>query len=575
MKALILCDLQPDLLGSLKSDNKSHLLRALSVVVESARKKDWLIVYSGLKFSKGYEGVSHDHKMYGALARLNDKLGDDKVHWFMEGYEGSEILSSESSLAPRSEDKIVWRSQFVPHEVVDVLVAESVSEAVVVGAKASGAIQITCQLLMDKGMDVECIKECISDDDSDRLRAMVDHLLPIYSTLITLEEFMNREGIDSFSKEARQILLDTSYNNSLNDSGGGKRMLLAADCGRPGHGSRYIELLRERGNWKTVRTQLWYEDFVKGTFMCPIGKAIVHFCDEPEFSRVAMYLKGRENLDDKTKVIDIAGGYMPKTFCIENGHWVVRDDEVPPSDDDPGALEAPWFIKESDKNLGGSAISIVSKPSDILSVVKKNRKYVAQQHILDPLLCNGRKVHIKFYVLLMCEEDGTTWRLYTYKGSLLSISPNQWSPTDLSHDTQVTIHRWPEAPSETEGWKQHWNKMYEKCKKGTTDIIERAISLGKLMGRRNKKQFEVFSCDWMADTSFNIHFFEFNMSPAVSQKEFDDPEARDARRDYLMNHDEAMLREALAIAIPLEGGQKGDSDGQWDFVKEKIEGRVE
>ena len=154
------------------------------------------------------------------------------------------------------------------------------------------------------------------------------------------------------------------------------------------------------------------------------------------------------------------------------------------------------------------------------------------------------------------------------QGALLSISPNPWSPTDLSHDTQVTIHRHPEPPNETEGWKQHWDRVYDQCKQGTIEVIKNAIESEKLKGRRGKKQFEVFSVDWMPDEHGNIWMFEFNLSPAVAQSEFDDPSKRDMRRDYLMKHDEAMLREALDIVIPC--GDEKSPGGLWDFAADFV-----
>ena len=129
----------------------------------------------------------------------------------------------------------------------------------------------------------------------------------------------------------------------------------------------------------------------------------------------------------------------------------------------------------------------------------------------------------------------------------------------------MTIHRWPEPPGETKGWKQHWPAFYQKCKNGTAEVIQKAIDSGKLKGRPKKKQFEVFSVDWMSDRAGNIFMLEFNMSPAVSQKEFNDPTSRDSRREYLMKHDELMLREALAIVMPWDGG-KEEAPGQWDFA---------
>jgi len=442
----------------------------------------------------------------------------------------------------------------MPYELATFLQDKGVGKVFVTGAKASGSVQISCQLLMDRGMDVTIVKECVQDDDTERLNATFEHILPLYGHVTVLREVVDDAGgLGLLSAQSKNLLVELA-------SKGISSTFYASNCGRRGHGSRFIKLLQERGGWDIYPTQIWYEDFVKGEFYCPLAKKVVDFCDEPEFSKVAMYLLGREHLDEKDKLIEIAGRFMPKTFCIEDRNWV---GEEPPGDDEEGALSTPWFVKEADKNLGGDAIVIIRKPSEIMDKICKNKKYVVQQHIRDPLLTDdGRKTHLKFYVLLVCEEDGITWTLYTYKGALLSISPNLWSRDDLSHETQVTIHRHPVPPNKTKGWKQHWESFYEKCKRGTAEMINNAISQGKLKGR-TKRQFEVFSVDWMPDEHGNIWMFEFNMSPAIAQSEFDDINSRDERRQYLMRHDEIMLREALAIVFPLEGNE---SPGQWDFA---------
>lgn len=71
-------------------------------------------------------------------------------------------------------------------------------------------------------------------------------------------------------------------------------------------------------------------------FLCPLGKNIVDFCDEPEFSKLSMYLAGREWLDEKDKIIDFAGLFVPETFCLEQGKWV--DGREPPADEDDAAM---------------------------------------------------------------------------------------------------------------------------------------------------------------------------------------------------------------------------------------------
>ena len=343
-KALVLCDLQPDLLGSLK--HPDDLLLSIRIPIEAARSNNWLIVYSVLQFKSRYEGVSPKHKLFGALSKLNQKLGDKSVHWFMEGWDGSNIVSTDPIVAPKDGDSIVSRSHHIPYELAALLKQKNVSKVYIAGAKASTSVQAAAQVLMDGGIDVCTIRECIHDDNDERLNATIDHLLPVYSNVISLKEMMEDVGgLESYSTESKDILVHLL---STADSGNNKNnTLLTSDCGRRGHGSRYIQLLQERGGWRTYPTMVWYEHFIH-QFHCPLAKKVVDFCDEPEFSKVAMYLSGREYLDEKDKVIEFAGRFMPKTFCINDGKWI---GEKPPSDDVEGATDAPWFIKESDKNL--------------------------------------------------------------------------------------------------------------------------------------------------------------------------------------------------------------------------------
>ena len=133
--ALVVCDMQPDLLGSIADELREPLLDALRLCLGAARRAGWFVVFTGVRFASGYAGVSQRHKLYGGLARLNAKVGDKAVHWFMEGFDGSEI---EPSLLRREEgDAVVWRQQHMPApELLAVLAQRGVTKAAVVGLKA-------------------------------------------------------------------------------------------------------------------------------------------------------------------------------------------------------------------------------------------------------------------------------------------------------------------------------------------------------------------------------------------------------------------------------------------------------
>ena len=695
--ALIICDLQNDFVKGIPPTQLQIAYKTINTALECIRSvnssggtsnnKKWTIIYTGLKFQKGYQDVSSNHKLYGSMKRLNHKInnmsassnsngsnnnsrGDAAVHFFMEGYDGASITNqlhhkfnngdahnndeNDESDTNANNEYIIWRNQhLIPKDKLQsILATNQITNVTVCGLKTSTTIQSIVQILCDIDTDtdtdihtgtssisnnIQILKEGVVDDNQQRHESICTHLLPIYSNIISLSNFIDDTiGIENMSETCRECLIevestmsvginsddepndtsahyrtngsskkdsslchtkqvfrpsssDTSENTNGNMVEEGKinqqTPYFCTNCERGGHGERYIQFLLQRNSssslnhekWKMYPSQPWYENF-QNSYKCPLAKKVVDFCDEPQFSKISMYLLGRDYLDEKDKVITIAGEYMPKTYVWEpssvqkgyKGGW--KDDISPLLDTITNnstttvdeAIE-PWFIKEADKNLGGPYIGICQHASEIPSFILHDRRYVVQQHVLKPLLTDdGKKTHVKFYILLVCEEDGLTWTLYTYKNAKLSISPNKWSPTDLSQDTQITIHRHPIAPKDTVGWKQHWERTYLKCQEGTADVIQKGIEMGKLKGRKGKKQFEVFSADWMPDEDGNIWLFEFNMSPAVCQKEFDDSDSRDERRDKLMRDDETMLRAALSIAIPLENGKS--SVGLWDKV---------
>jgi len=324
-----------------------------------------------------------------------------------------------------------------------------------------------------------------------------------------------------------------------------QRYHYCTNCKVGGHGQRFCQYFLERADWRVYPNQKWFEDEKGNEYHCPLGKKLVDFADESHFSRIAMYLKGRAWLEEKTKVYDLAPEIMPYTYIVEKGTWRTKP---PPEDHEVDNL--PWFVKEADRNWGTS-VHVCAKPSDCIGLTNPDATYVVQQHIKDPLLMDdGRKCHIKFYVLLVGHEDGERWHLYTYQDGYLSISPNKWTPEDLSKDTQVTIIR----SERITDWKP-WPTAYPKCKAGVVKIIKKAVGDGKLEGRLGKRQFEIFSADFMVDTQGDVWFFEFNMSPVLKDPQ-DAPKVNDAD----------MIRGALAIVAPYEGG----SPGLWDFAGEFV-----
>jgi nicotinamidase-related amidase len=408
--------MQPDLLKSLTPVDRQALVDSVQIALDAARQAGWKVVFTGLRFEVGYKNVLPQHRLYGALQRLHAKMGNDKVHWFLEGYDGSNIQSS--LLVGEEDTVVVWRPSHLPStKLVEVL--QGIQNVTVVGIKASVCVQITCQYLCDRGLDVSVVRECVADDVPERLTAVVEHLIPLYGNVISLVDFIDHTvGLDQYEYHAHV------------ESTCEKIVSYCCNVGRGGHSSLYMAHLLQRSEWRPYPKQKWFDDFVAKSYYCPLGKRVVEFCDEPKFSSISAFIKGREWLDEKEKLIDLAGKLMPETYLIQRGQWINQ-----PRQEEEGPC---WFVKEVNKN-GGRAVQICHCLSDCMALTDPNSTYVVQRHIRHPLLTDdGRKCHMKFYSLLHCNEDGL-WELYTFREAYLSTSPNQWSPTDISSDTQLTI----------------------------------------------------------------------------------------------------------------------------------------
>jgi hypothetical protein len=197
---------------------------------------------------------------------------------------------------------------------------------------------------------------------------------------------------------------------------------------------------------------------------------------------------------------------MPKTFLVENKAWKSTGTEEYPT-----GADGPYFVKECNKN-GGKAVLVARTLDDALALVENTSTFVVQQHVPNPLLTtSGCKCHIKAYFLLT--EDAGQWQLRMYPEAFLSVSPNRWTPTDLSMETQITVKRTRRLfkGEECTIWPSGWPSSYEKVRDLVRQVVDRAVQIGKLQSRGSvKRQFEIFSADVMIDEQYRPWLIECN-----------------------------------------------------------------
>ena len=232
-RALIVCDMQADIMPSLfaaaavdsppANDNGTKPMKVdpaarREAFVDSVKsvlrasisnplpEDNALIIFLGLRFPSRYEGLNSEHCLYGSLRRLNEKVGDAHCHWFMEGHPGSEINAELLDMVTKSSASHVtlWRhGHLPPTELSSQLINNSITDVTIVGAKASQSVQATIQYVADHcpGIDLSVVREALADDKHERLESMVEQLLPLYSRVASVEEYVEATcGLERFSE---------------------------------------------------------------------------------------------------------------------------------------------------------------------------------------------------------------------------------------------------------------------------------------------------------------------------------------------------------------------------------------
>ncbi|KAG7338628.1 tubulin-tyrosine ligase family protein [Nitzschia inconspicua] len=458
IKLLVVCDLQTVALNSLPKTSRLALLDFIRMVLLIARANtpSYHVIWNGLAFSSDYIEISESHKVFGALKRMN-RMTSGASRFFVKVEDATNF-----ALLPDANDSILWRSSLMPpnkeewksisrknNSADD---SNGIYEVTVVGIRTSQSILSTVQSLCDLGWKVTVIEECILDDNEERHKAAVTHLLPIYADVQHL--LMFHEG------------------------------------------------------WAKYPLQPWYSDTFNGkSYTCPLGKRIIDFCDEPQFSEYCMYIKGREWLDEKDKLWELVPEIMPRTYVIDKGSISGEINENGLSE----TANGPFFLKECMKN-GGKAVQVYGTLTNALDMAKKsNSTFVVQEHLASPMLTAlNQKCHIKSYFLLV--EDAGTWELRMYPEAFLSVSPNTWTTTDLSTETQITVKRTRRLykNQDCDLW-PGWPSSYSTVRDLVVQTVERAVTKAKLGTRgQSTRQFEIFSADVMVDTSGRGWLIECN-----------------------------------------------------------------
>ena len=540
--ALLICDYQKVVCNSISSKRERRsVTTCLDVALQVARQLQQKVIWMGLAFEPGYPTVSPHNKLYGPLRKFqelslkNPALQNAPQCWYQTDHADTQFCQT-----PRSGEVEIWRHSHLlsPAQQDDLLQTLSHVESVtVVGFHTGVCVQAMVQWLCSCNQQVAVISDAVGDAHPKRHQAVLEHLLPTYANQICsisnwIDDIM---GLESFRHLLQQQLPPPpSDDNDHTD----RKVRYFAACQRGGHFFLYTQHQLEQSStfWRPYPTQHWYTDesILSGgkstNYLCPLGKRVVDFCDEPQFSKsISMFVKGREWLDEKDKLyslsLEIAAMMPPNYVLLRNHQW---KDANPSTNDSSG----PWFLKECNKN-GGTAVQVFATIKDCLELASRDSMYVLQPHIANPLLTHdGRKCHVKVYNLLVNnhknngddDQDNTVsniWKLYTYPEAFLSTSPNPWSCQDVSVDTQITTKRHERlvVGQASDTWSGWTPEIYQRFQSQMATVVQVALAERKLQSRRNhnqpQRQFELFSADFLLDTDLKSWLIECNFGPVL------------------------------------------------------------
>jgi hypothetical protein len=167
-----------------------------------------------------------------------------------------------------------------------------------------------------------------------------------------------------------------------------------------------------------------------------------------------------------------------------------------------------------------------------------------------------------------------------YPEPFLSVSPNAWSPDDLSMETQITVKRTKRLfkGQECTIWPSGWPSSYDKVRDIVCQVVKRAVETGKLQSRSSvKRQFEIFSADVMIDDQYHPWLIECNFGCVMFDPNIKQPLTTIGLKTYQQLYDthgdavEVNDHRMLADTVSLMFDEVNDSNSiKWELVGKYI-----
>jgi hypothetical protein len=208
--------------------------------------------------------------------------------------------------------------------------------------------------------------------------------------------------------------------------------------------------------------------------------------------------------------------YLPDTMYLRDFHKIEHN-EV-------------YIVRPCGRGYhSGNGVFIVANDMELTKVkeiytptfIQKKQEYYAKQqqpfdviiskYILNPLLHNGLKMHIRFYLMISL-VNGFSWSLFKL-GSIMTAR-DKYTPSDFAntfiHDTHIrstpaNLFYPHDIPATSETLHRMQQQIDDLCK-----LIAEIYRPYAKTYSESKTGFEIFALDTMFDADYNLYVLELN-----------------------------------------------------------------
>lgn len=183
--ALLVMDLQNDILSSLDDAARDTLLDNTQRLLRHARRQGMPVIYVAVRFRKGYPEVSASNKMFSGITQADVLI---------EGTPGADI---HADVAPQPGEPIVVKRRVGAGSTTDlqaVLNGQNAGHLILTGVATSGVVLSTVRWAADLDYRITVVEDACADKDEEVHRVLTGKVFPRQADVTITDELLSEGG---------------------------------------------------------------------------------------------------------------------------------------------------------------------------------------------------------------------------------------------------------------------------------------------------------------------------------------------------------------------------------------------